>query len=250
MDDILRGVEQTPHALSSGSVDLPLMYSSASQFGAFFRVSLDKVAPILEGKSVEAWPIAGKALVAVYVWEYRESTVGTYNEVGLGIQCRRRGTKPSILQLGLDMLAQDDQGIWVVDLPVTTQEAYTAGVELWGYPKYVSPIDIQMGRQARARLGDELTLTVGGNLSPPVRGLPVVTYTDRKGSLIRTAIRTDVPSRWGLGGDSKLEVTGDGPMARSLRSMGLENEKPFAVFRGDHFRAVLPAGVELGSARA
>jgi len=52
----------------------------------------------------------GNAVVAVYAWEYRDSTLGAYNEVGLGIMARRRGRRPSLVTLARDMRRQDDQG--------------------------------------------------------------------------------------------------------------------------------------------
>jgi hypothetical protein len=209
--------------------DLPIRYRDASQLGVFFRADL------------------GKAVVAIYVWEYRDSSIGPYNELGLGIQARRRGTRPSLVKLVRDMGAQEDQGIWVVNLPVTTQGAFEAGVEIWGYPKYVSPIETRFEeRQAFARLGDEVELTVPRLSGPSLASQPVTTYTGRKGRLIRTVIATEHQVRWGLGGGAKVKLVGDGPTARSLRALGLEDPKVVAAFRTDGFRASLAAGEDLG----
>src|SRR5262245_744097 len=139
MDEFFARVRQKPFTTSGGTCDLPILYRDASQLGLFFRIDLERARALLRDTTVEPWPILGAAMGAIYAWEYRDSTVGTYNEVGLGIQARRRGTRPSLARLGLDVRAQDDQGIWVVSLPVTTEAARAAGVEIWGYPKYVTP---------------------------------------------------------------------------------------------------------------
>jgi len=229
-------------------VKLPIVYRDASQFGVFFRIELDRARALLEGTSLEPWPVLGAAVGAIYVWEYRDSSVGVYNEVGLGIQARRRGTHPSLVRLGLDMRAQDDQGIWVVNLPVTTEAACTAGIDIWGYPKYVTPIETRFTDVgASVRLGDELAFSIGRMVGPSMK-LPVVTYTAREGRLLRTVIEVSTSVRWGTGRSSRLELIGDGPTAESARKLGLDRAPAIAAFRTDRFQATLPAGVDLGPA--
>ncbi|MCA9695171.1 MAG: acetoacetate decarboxylase family protein [Myxococcales bacterium] len=249
-DAFFDAVPQRPHATRNGSCELPIRYLDASQFGVFFRVDLDRARAVIgASRSVEPWPILGKAVAAVYVWEYRDSTVGAYGEVGLGVQARRKGSRPSLLKLVADMGAQDDQGIWVVDLPVTTRAAFEAGVDLWGYPKYVTPIETEFSSHgASVRLGDELSMSIGRLRGPRLRGQPVVTYTASAGRLLRTRIDVDHHARWGSARSARLEVFGDGPLADSARRLGLVDAPAVAAFRVDRFRARLPAGVELGSA--
>jgi hypothetical protein len=104
-------VPLTKHPTSAGIFELPVLYRDASQFAVNWRVPLEPVRALFAGKSIEPWPLFGKAMVALYVWEYRDSSLGPYGEVGLGILCRRRGTSPSLLKLVFDGNAQDDQGI-------------------------------------------------------------------------------------------------------------------------------------------
>ena len=247
MDGFFDGVRQTPEAISTGTCNLPILYYDASQFGVFFRIEIARARALLEGTSIEPWPVFGAALGAVYVWEYRDSTVGKYNEIGVGIQARRRGSRPSLVKLGLDMRAQEDQGIWVVNLPVTTEGAFRAGVDVWGYPKYVSPITTRFDDTgASARLGDEVELSMG-RLRGPKKALPVVTYTGRAQRLIRTVIDVEGQVTLGAASSVKLRVIGDGPTARSIERLGLERAPKLAAFRTDRFRAILPAGADVGS---
>lgn len=228
---------------------MPIHYRDASQFGVFFRVEMARARKAMAPASIEPWPIFGKAVAAIYVWEYRDSSVGSYGEVGLGIQARRVGTRPSVVRLGLDMGADDNQGIWVVSLPVTTQAAHDAGVDLWGYPKYVTPIETKFTpTESSVVLGTELRLTLPSPGGPTMRAQPVVTYTAKSGTLIRTRIDVDHRVRWGTGSGAKLTITGDGPLARAANALGLDGAAPVAAFRTDGFRAILPAGNELGPA--
>lgn len=243
-------VPREAHATSSGPCELPILYRDASQFGVFFSVDLERARDVLgRGKSVEPWPVAGRAVAAIYVWQYRDSTVGAYGEVGLGVQCRRRGERPSLLTLARDMGAQDAQGIWVLSLPVTTEAAFTAGVELWGYPKYVTPVETTfVETEASVRLGNELTLRLEKLSGPSLAAQPVVTYTERQGRLVRTRIDVDHRVRWGTGLGAHLELTGDGPTADLARKLGLDRARAVAAFRTDGFRARLPKGRDLGRA--
>lgn len=247
MDPFL-DVPQSPAPTRSGPCLLPLLYPDASQFGVLFRVDLERARDVIgRDRSIEPWPLLGGALAAIYVWEYRASSIGSYNEVGLGIQARRKGTRPSLLRLLRDMGDQDDQGIWVVDLPVTGRTAYEAGHDLWGYPKYLTDIDTRIARDAsRVRLAGELELSLGALRGPRLRGQPVVTYTNRGGRLIRTAIEVDHHVVWGTGRSARLDLRGDGPLATSARRLGLERAPRLAAFRCDGFRARVPAGVDLG----
>jgi hypothetical protein len=248
MDAFFETVRQEPAKTSTGTCDLPILYRDASQFGVFFRIALDRARALLDKTSLEPWPVLGAAVGAIYVWEYRDSTVGSYNEVGLGIQARKRGSRPSLVRLGLDMRAQEEQGIWVVNLPVTTQGAFQAGVDLWGYPKYVTPIHTRFDEAgAHVRLGDELELSIGRLRGPSIR-LPVVTYTARAGRLLRTVINVEDPVQWGTAMSAQLKVLGDGPTSRSVRALGIEGATPLAAFRTDRFRAILPAGADIGAA--
>ena len=240
---------QRPHALSEGSCDLPIHYRDGSWCGLFYRVDLEAARALMKGLSIEPMPILGAATAAVYAWEYRDSSVGSYGEVGLGIQARRVGSRPSVVGLGWDMSANDDQGIWVVTLPVTTEAAFRAGVELWGYPKYVTPIETRFDDHgARVRLGDELTLSLGG-VRGMRRGLPVVTYTSREGTLVRTSITTAIAPKLGLPRDGKIEIHGAGRTADAARALGMDSRAPIAAFHTNRFVATLPIGKDLGPIR-
>jgi hypothetical protein len=251
MTDILANVVQTPKSTSAGPCELPILYRDASWFGMFFRVDLEKARALLADTSLEPMPLFGKAMATMHAWEYRDSTVGRYNELGLGIQVQQKGTKTKLLRYALDQRAQPNQAIWVVTLPVTTQSAYTAGVEIWGYPKYVSDIETRFSEsETYVKLGNEVEMQLPRLLGPTTPSLPLVTYTSNKGRLVRTVIETQTSMRWGTGRRGKVRLLGDGPTSKALRALGLEEPTPVAAFQADQFRAVLPAGEEVGSAKA
>jgi hypothetical protein len=104
---------------------------------------------------------------------------------------------------------------------------------------------------ARVSLGRELTVTAGtagkrGGVRAQAPAL--VTYSVKGGRLIRTAVRGDMPSRWTGGGSVRLEVTGDGPTAATVRALGLDAARPLLAYRCDAMRSILGPGEDVGAA--
>jgi hypothetical protein len=237
---------QTRRALSEGYCDLPILYRDASWMGVFFAVDLRRAEALLSGTGVEPWPFFGRALAAVYAWDYRDSTVGAYKEVGLGVQARVSGKRPSLLGLAMDMLAQPEQGIWVASLPVTTDAACRAGVEVWGYPKYVTDIETHFdARGGRVRLGDELELSVP---RPTVfqKNLPIATYTRTGETLLRTSIQVRSDVHLCAGGAIRL-LSKRGQTAERAHALGLGDARVVGGFHSLRFDATLPDGVEVST---
>jgi hypothetical protein len=233
----------------TGSVELPIVYRAGDWCGALYRVELARARPFCEALDLEPWPVFGAAVAGVYAWEYRDTSIGPYAELGIGLLTRRRGQKPSLLRLALDMSAQDAQGLLVLCLPVTTEAACAAGKELWGYPKYVSQISTQFDEHtARVRLGSELELELG-----PVRGLarrlPIVTFTALGGQLLRTSIDVQSTPTLGLPSRAALRLLGGpGPTATVVQALGLHEHGPVLAFHTRAFRATLPRGEVTGAA--
>ena len=75
-------------------------------------------------KPISLWP--GKGPLVVAVFDYQETSIGPYLEVGIGIPCRYRHTTavPLLPLLGERWL--EDVGYWLVTLPVNTAGALPA----------------------------------------------------------------------------------------------------------------------------
>lgn len=248
--DILTDVTQSARQTSAGPVELPIVYRDGAQLGVLYASPLEAARAMLEDTNLEPWPMFGRALTTLQAWAYRDSSAGRYNEVGLGIFARRRGSRPSRLRFAIDMRDQEDQGIWVCTLPVTTEVAYAAGVELWGYPKYITPISTDFGeREARVTLEGELEITVTAGRSLPIPSVPIVTFTALQGRLIRTVIETQMHLALTAGNSASVRVVGSGKTSDAFVALGLDRVKPLGAFRTDAFRAVLPEGQDVGRVR-
>lgn len=123
--------------------DLPIVYRKCSAFFAAFPYPLQAIRPLLPSTMlVPVTLVPGKGVLIVAVFDYQETSIGPYREVGVGFQCRLRSSGPLPL---LPLLAErffEDVGSWVHLLPVTTSIANELGRANWGLPKFVADIQI------------------------------------------------------------------------------------------------------------
>ena len=225
---------------AAGPVELPILYYDTSVVNLAVRVPLAPVADLLRDYRVEAVAVRDKATLMLTVFEYRDTTVGVYNELSVGILARP---------------ASDSRlasvGIWVQLLPVTTELARACGREVWGYPKWVTPITWEQdGRSIRAGLPGEMHVEVRRSRLPaPSLPVPFTTYTELDGCLVKTVLRTRSPMHVVRGAHARLVLEGEGRVSDLLRRLGCEGAAPAFAMYSDHFTSVLPEGEAIGPSR-
>ena len=239
---------------SQGEVELPIRYWDVSTAAAVFRVPAEPAAELTAHLGVTPVRIGDHALAGLVFYEYRRTSVGVYNEVGLTVV----GAPPHVprWRLPADPLRavrRRDVGWAVLDLPVTTERANAAGREIWGYPKFVTDIPIRFAPhafhgQVRDPDGDGEILTLEGALGSGAPGprLDVLTYTRHEGETWRTVV--DVRGRFRIHRGRTLQLrVGDSShgMAQRLRALGLDEASPTALLVTHEWRSLLHAGAPL-----
>lgn len=226
--------------IAAGEIDLPIIYRDCSILNLAIPVDAERVCRLLAGPRITPISMRGRTTMLVTVFEYRDSSVGAYNELSIGFPVR------TDLARGLESL-----GIWVHYLPVTTEIARSAGREIWGYPKWVGEIAWQRtSRTIRVHLPNELELEA--NLGPrstvpaPRMRFPFTSFTLKEGRLIRTTIRADAHLHATRGRTCRVEAIGEGRIARVLRTLGADRAKVGFALWSEDFKARLPAGRDLG----
>ncbi|GGE59292.1 hypothetical protein GCM10011533_09820 [Streptosporangium jomthongense] len=246
----------TPFQTSEGKIDLPILYYDNSNFLALYEVALEKAAPLLNTSLAEVarFP-GGKALVALAMYEYRETAVGTYNEVGVAIATVPAGTtQPRHPWLAMyQALDRRKMGLTVIDLPVTTAAACAAGKEVWGFPKFITGISFSLsGSGFRSTVkdpdSDESILTVSGSPGPGLPGpqLDILLYSQLRKDLLRTLVVTRGGGRVCLPGSIRASVGASShAMAQRLRELGIHGQKPRLVFYSHGLQLRLNAGAKV-----
>lgn len=258
-DDPFFLVPRHPVRTSEGAVELPILYYDTSALFAFFMVDRARVESLLAGTGlVPTLTVGGLALAAVACFEYRDTSVGVYNEVGLCVAVARQGESQ---ELGgwKDMLATLQQpemrhvAFHILDLPVTTAAANAAGREIWGFPKFVTDIPFRLkGREASCQVMVPGTttpmMTLSGRMGPsiPAGPLGLALLSRHDGQLCRSTVNVRGGTRLALPGSVRLEVSGDGhAMAGRLRALGLDKAMPLALMWTHAFQSRLNEGVDL-----
>lgn len=255
-DDPFFQVPRTTFHTSRGPVELPILYFDTTMVQAFFLVERARAERLLAGTGlVPSLTVGGKALVGVACFEYRETSVGTYNEVGVALAVQRDGTP---LKLGgwRDLLAtlSDPESrqvaFHILDLPVTTAAASAAGREIWGFPKFITGIPFHLsGRDFRCAVMMpganvpvmELVGRLGPSLPAGPMGLALLSFLDDR--LVRSTVNVRGATRLAAPGSLRLKVYGnDHPMGRRLEALGLDGAAPVAVSWTDRFQSRLNAG--------
>jgi Acetoacetate decarboxylase (ADC) len=196
-----------------------ILYRDGSMLVVGNRIDPTRAKASFGGLPLEPLAVWRRALALVCVFEYRDTTIGPYNELGGGVYARRTGRAPSILKVLRDMRPIEEVGLYVNNLPVNTAAAHAAGVELWGFPKYITPIDtaFEPGGVELVVAGEfRLTHSRGRGVQLP--GPPFITYTVRAHHLVRTIAEVGHRVRF-EGARRSCAASWQGPRRRSGPSL-------------------------------
>jgi hypothetical protein len=233
-------------------LDLPIMYYRDDSFMSIFPAAYAAVRAALP--SQELYPATlpdGRATVAVIAFNYHDTSIGPYGEVGIAIPCTLRRPAPVLLPLALEA-RYPGWGGFVLHLPVTSRVARDGGRVIYGYTKFVADMDFdRLPAYQRVRLSEDgrhiLTLSVQQCGLTVKDNRPLVTYSVLDGQLLRTTVPTRAVYQLGLGPRSGRLELGDHPVAEELRRMGVSGTALVTKNYLARF-GILPAGDPVGQA--
>jgi hypothetical protein len=253
--------DQGPWQIDGRTIGLPVEVRRAAQWGVQYLVPTAAAQRIVDPTGLEVTgPLPGKALVALAVCRYDDTDLDPYHEVALSFVVRSHDAPPDPGPLGrLREFATGAIGAYIHRLPVDQAFTCAAGRDIWGFPKWITTIDIdepgpgeqRHGCGTTVRLVDDgahvlsLTMASGGPIRLPSQAPP--SYSFRDGLLRRTAWETSAEGVSGRPGGATL-VLGDHPMADELRSLGLPRRALFTS-HAEQMRASFGAA-EVVTARA
>lgn len=226
--------------------DLPIAYRKCSAFFAAFPYPLSTIRPLMPHPMLAPVPLGfrGKGVLVVAVFDYQETSIGPYREVGIGFQCRLRTSGPLPL---IPLLAErlfEDVGPFVHMLPVTTEIADEMGRKNWGFPKFVADIRIDRTEDSvKCEVLEKGERLLGVEIHKPAPskpfGMPLRLYSTQGEEMLFTQLHVDVVGsirRRSLA--AHLEIA---PHARTrdLDPKALEGVKPIEVRWFDEYRTLL-----------
>jgi hypothetical protein len=248
--DVPLSVAQT----SEGRVDLPIFYYNVGVRHLNYWVDYDRVAPKLEGTGlVPCRFFNGKALVSLIFFNYRDVSIGPYEEVTITIIVRPVALKDPGVYLPTFLKRKGENwgsvGAYVLEMPVTLPLARAAGREIWGYPKFVTRIPFRLtGRyfafEVKDPDADESIVAVKGMMSPGIclKATDLVTFSNLNDSIIKTIVNVDAKITLCLGEVSLDVGRSTHGMAANIRDIGLADSTPAFIMSSDNERTRLNPG--------
>lgn len=144
--DLFSGYVDKRIMCRSGEVSIPLRTTDLTSMLATFPVKTSLLRPMLPNP-LNPISFLGTSLLTIGGMEYKEMNIGPYNEIVVMLPVRYTGPMPpqAFSRIGLDRI-----GLYVMIISVTTQIALDAGLDIWGYPKFLSDITFQDQGELRA----------------------------------------------------------------------------------------------------
>jgi hypothetical protein len=212
------GIKLEEIDFSGVRIRFPICYFDSSTIVATFPAPAAKVQEVLPSnklKPVQLMP--GTAAIALAAMEHRHvDSLGSYNEFGIMV--------PVVYETADNVPGLP--GVYFLHLPVTTEEARLAGVEIHGYPKFIAGISFEdAGEMRRCRVRAEgkdiITLEVRKLVTEP-QSSEFYTYTVKNGQLLRTLVQQQGQvSASDVGGGASFTL-GDHPIAEELQALGMD----------------------------
>jgi hypothetical protein len=237
VDTRVAAAPQTAYQIQGREVRLPVEVRDATAAVAYYSVPVAAAQRVVDPTGLRvAGMLPGRTLVTIGAMDYRDGDLGPYHEIAVSFFVRERGQGALPVVGGLVGLLRGGLGAYIYSLPVDGEFTREAGLEIWGFPKFITEIELSdEGGSQRAVLRHQgrhiLTQTVrcGGSRSMGER--EQVSYALRDGAVYRTPATMageQVGFRFGGG---TLEL-GEGPLADELRTLGLPKKPLFTTWIG------------------
>lgn len=229
--------------------DLPILYHRDDAFALYFSANYQSVKAAMPSDKLNPVILpGGKAIAAIGVFNYIDTSIGPYGEIAVALPAVYG--KPMTATKGILAALMESKypgfGVVVMHLPVTRIEARDAGRGEWGYTKFIADMHFSITpeyMQCQMLEGDEQILDIRAKR----RGFylrdkkPFTTYSVKNGNLIKTIIPQLACKRVSpITGGSYLKL-GNHPVADSIRELGLSTKPIMSVYYPER-AAILPSG--------
>ncbi|HDH97073.1 MAG TPA: hypothetical protein ENF73_05040 [Proteobacteria bacterium] len=241
-DGVVPGDEVT---YGKATFRLPILYFRDDFFALFFSADADRVRAALPSNSLHPLTMKGRAFIGIGAYNYIDTSIGPYGEVGVVVPVVY-GRKPAPILPLLMESRYSGFGMVVLHLPVTTLVARDAGRGVWGYPKFTSDMRFVITPEfMECRLSEGgkhiFTIRVARRGIPIPDRRPLITYTVKDGDLIKTTVQQRAIFRVSFKPRGSFLELGDHEVADSLRDLGISTKPIQSRYALQRF-GILPEG--------
>ena len=214
--------------MAGESVEFPILYYDFRFMTAIFTTKtsgLQRLLPHPNFKAIDIWP--GTGMLGITAFEYRDTSIGPYNEVAVSIPVR---FPPGFTFPGfsaIPMMVKNVFHIYIRHLPVTTEIALKGGVHFWNYPKFMGEITFQdqnENLEIKLKEGDRFILKMRAKKLAAKRSRPFEFHTySIKEETVMHAFVEGKATRLGsgmIGEIAEIEL-GEHPISNELAGLNL-----------------------------
>jgi hypothetical protein len=225
------------HDILGRTITLPSVVRAATAAVAFYFVSASAAQKLIARSGLRiATVLPGKTICTIGTINYKDSDLDTYHEVALTFFVHEPGSHPIPYLSTMLGMVRGSLSAYIHWLPVDQEFTCEAGRKIWGFPKFITQIDIEQEGDV-----ERSTLTVDGQmvLSQTVQTGGSRSFTDREqvsystldGQLSRIPSDMSAEDLGARRGGATVEL-GPHPMADELRSLGLPKSAVFSTYMG------------------
>lgn len=254
-NDICSKNSASNYTIDGKEISFPVIVSDASMLMNGFLVNAKAAQAMLEGtgfRVVEMFP--GKAILQLLAIDYKENHLGNYNEGAIIFPVLTPGEKKPFPFFGaLRRMGNGTLGNFVYRMPVDQEFTTHAGRFIWGFPKWVSRIDIEFGPNiARGTFSDEdelvysIAAKTGGNSASKEQRAASLAIRDGK-AWKTYGTNSNSGLTFSLGGETP-KIGDSHPLAKELHTLGLPKKPMFTVsVESTRMTFGQPESVEIGA---
>jgi hypothetical protein len=229
--------EVQTHTILGREVRMPVEVRDASAAVAYYLVPAKAAQALIEPSGLRvAKVLPGRALCTIGTIDYRDNDLGQYHEVAITFFVHEPGARALPVVGAAAAMLRGALPVYIHKLPVDAEFSCEAGSGIWGFPKFMSRIEI-----SREDGIETSVLTVEGShvLTQRVKlggrrafgQRPQASFALRDGFLYRTpSMMSGERVGFRLGG-ARIEL-GDHSIADELRTLGLPKKPLFSTTIG------------------
>jgi Acetoacetate decarboxylase (ADC) len=213
---------------------MPVRTQTSPALFAAFAIDADQAAGLLPGEELQPLRLFGHGLLVIAVVNYLDTTIGKYVEFCIGVMVTR-GTRRAPALPALALRSLYGTGVYIYDLPVSTEISVKGGLGIWGMPKRQANLDYIVGEETVSTQYDlDGQLVVRLDIPRPRRAaLPMVmngvAYGGFRGMLYKSYVHLRGGTGVTLGGREARLLIGDHPRAEPLKHLHI---RPAALATG------------------
>jgi hypothetical protein len=229
--------------------EMPVRTKTSPVLFALFTIDGNRAQDLLPGEELHAWQARGRGLLLVAVVDYQDTTIGRYVEFCIGVLATH-GPNPVGRVGPIVRRKRHGTGIYIHDLPVSTEISVKGGIGIWGMPKRQANLDFTIGRDTVSSQYDlDGQLVARIDIPRPRRAwfparLSAAGWgAASRGLLMKSYIYSQGKVGFHLRPRKARLVLGDHPRAEVLRGLDIE-PRPLLTGFMPHMNGVLDDHVE------